>query len=264
MAAASQVVSARVARRGSEARPARGEPCASWPHDWPLAQRRGLLLRARRGLSPAGRRGRSRCGAHRLPRRSSRRRRAAGDASRHGTRASRTQGRRAGASELAALSRTCARCAGLGHDQELRRGDENMKALVAALVVLALAGCATVQKVDSGEQSAGERLLVSLKGPWNRVSVPGMGPAQIWTMEGLPIDQLRIYSGIKNDEALAKAAPGSGRKDFVFRSSMQPDEIVSLFEGTFTRDGSSFKLTKLEPTPFGGGKGFRFEYTLIR
>jgi hypothetical protein len=139
-----------------------------------------------------------------------------------------------------------------------------MKALVAALVVLALAGCATVQKVDSGEQSAGERLLVSLKGPWNRVSVPGTGPAQIWTMEGLPIDQLRIYSGIKNDEALAKAAPGSGRKDFVFRSSMQPDEIVSLFEGMFTRDGSSFRLAKLEPTPFGGGKGFRFEYTLIR
>jgi hypothetical protein len=139
-----------------------------------------------------------------------------------------------------------------------------MKALVAALVALTLAACATVQKVDSGEQSAGERLLVSLKGPWNKVSAPGMGPAQIWTMEGLPIDQLLIYSGIKNDEAVAKAAPGSGRKDYVFRSAMQPDEIVSLFEGMFTRDGSSFKLTKLEPTAFGGAKGFRFEYTLIR
>jgi hypothetical protein len=45
---------------------------------------------------------------------------------------------------------------------------------------------------------------------------------------------------------------------------MQPHEIVSMFEGMLTRDGSTFKLTKLEPSPFGGLKGFRFEYILIR
>jgi hypothetical protein len=45
---------------------------------------------------------------------------------------------------------------------------------------------------------------------------------------------------------------------------MQPDEIVSLFEGMFTRDGSTFKLARLEPANFGGRKGFRFEYGLTR
>jgi hypothetical protein len=44
---------------------------------------------------------------------------------------------------------------------------------------------------------------------------------------------------------------------------MQPDEIVAMFEGMLTRDGSSFKLVKLEPASFGE-KGFRFEYQLIR
>jgi hypothetical protein len=45
---------------------------------------------------------------------------------------------------------------------------------------------------------------------------------------------------------------------------MQPDQIVAMFEGMLTRDGSSFKLVKLEPATFGGEKGFRFEYSLIR
>jgi hypothetical protein len=45
---------------------------------------------------------------------------------------------------------------------------------------------------------------------------------------------------------------------------MQPDEIVSMFEGMLTRDGSRFTLVKLEPSPFGTGKGFRFEFELIR
>jgi len=45
---------------------------------------------------------------------------------------------------------------------------------------------------------------------------------------------------------------------------MQPDEIVALFEGMLTRDGSEFKLVKLEPAVFGGVKGFRFEYAVTR
>jgi hypothetical protein len=135
-----------------------------------------------------------------------------------------------------------------------------MRTLVLTLVLLLSAGCATVNKVESGERKIGERLVVHLEGAWNHVDAPGIGPAQVWTMEGMPIDQLLIYSGLKDGEAIH--ATGRG-KTFSFRASMQPDEIVSLFEGMLTRDGSSFKLGKLEPVPFGE-RGFRFEYTLIR
>jgi hypothetical protein len=83
-------------------------------------------------------------------------------------------------------------------------------------------------------------------------------------MEGLPVDQLLIYSGIKDDQAIHEESRGSSSKSFKFRSSMQPDEIVALYEGMLTRDGSSFKLVKLEPAPFGGGKGFHFEFALTR
>jgi len=136
--------------------------------------------------------------------------------------------------------------------------------LVAAALVVVLAGCAApVTKVDSGEQTVGDRLQVSLEGPWNQVRAPALAPAQVWTMEGLPLDQLLVYSGIKNEQLIHAEGPAS-RKNFAFRSSMQPDEIVALFEGMLTRDGSSFKLVKLGPASFGGTKGFRFEFALTR
>lgn len=136
-----------------------------------------------------------------------------------------------------------------------------MRSLVLSLVLLLAAGCATVNKIESGERKVGERLVIHLEGAWNHVDAPGIGPAQIWTMEGMPIDQLLIYSGLKDGEAI-HAAGGRG-KTFAFRASMQPDEIVSLFEGMLTRDGSSFRLARLEPVEFGE-RGFRFEYSLVR
>jgi hypothetical protein len=138
-----------------------------------------------------------------------------------------------------------------------------MKTILAVLVVALAAGCATVEKVETGERTVGERMLLTLEGPWNRVNAPGMGPAQVWTMEGLTVDQLLVYSGIK-DEELVHASGASGRKSFSFRSAMQPDEIVAMFEGTLTRDGSHFTLNKLEPASFGAAKGFRFEYAIVR
>ena len=146
-----------------------------------------------------------------------------------------------------------------------------MKKLVALVLLLILAGCATVVKVGSGEKAVGERLVLNIDAAWNQVEAPGIGPAQVWTMEGLPIDQLLVYSDIKNGDAIsasgrniASNTNGAAAKPSKFRSNMQPDEIVSLFEGMLTRDGSTFKLNKLEPARFGGDKGFHFDFSLAR
>ena len=141
-----------------------------------------------------------------------------------------------------------------------------MKTLWIVLAVSALGACAPVQtrKVDSGEQTVGDRLVVKLDGAWNHITAPGMGPAQTWTMEGLPVDQLLVYSGLKDGEVIHAQPSSSTAKSFSFRGNMQPDEIVAMFEGMLTRDGSTFKLVKLEPSSFGGGKGLRFEYAIVR
>jgi hypothetical protein len=132
---------------------------------------------------------------------------------------------------------------------------------IAAVLVLLLAGCASATKMH-GEHTLGSRLVVNPEGPWNRIDLAIFGPAEVWTMEGVPVDQLLVYPGIR-DEQVVHGAGGPG-KSFAFRSTMQPEEVVAMFEGMLTRDGSQFKLSRLEPVSFGGGKGFRFEYSVIR
>lgn len=139
-----------------------------------------------------------------------------------------------------------------------------MRRLLLLLFVAMLGGCVAMAKIDRGERLIGERLSVKIEGAWNRLEAPGLGPAQTWTMEGLPVDQLLLYSGIKDGELIHAQGGNARQKNFAFHAKMQPHEIVSMFEGMLTRDGSTFKLTKLEPSPFGGLKGFRFQYTLIR
>ena len=139
-----------------------------------------------------------------------------------------------------------------------------MRILTAALIAALAAGCTSIAKVESGPQTVGDRLVVNLEGAWNHLSGPGIGPAHTWTMEGLPIDQLRIYVGIKDGEAVHQADSSGRLKPFNFRASMQAEEVVAMFEGLLTRDGSVFKLAKLEPVTFAEQKGFRFEFTLIR
>lgn len=139
--------------------------------------------------------------------------------------------------------------------------------IVIASAVLALSGCApmTIAKMEQGERQVGEHLKVTLDSAWNQISFGGSKKPNIqnWTKEGFLIDSLTIYTGIKNGETMhdefnAKEAV------FKFRSEMQADQVVALFEGMLTRDGSVFKLNKLEPTLFGGVKGFRFDFNLIR
>ncbi len=144
------------------------------------------------------------------------------------------------------------------------------KTLLLVLLVL-LSACASVQKIESGDRTVGERFQITLEGDWNQVKAPNISPpnSETWTMEGLPIDQLLLYTGLKNGQAVHAVSPAQSNanpppKTFEFRSTMQPDEIVGLFEGTFSRGGSVFKLVKLEPAAFAGGKGFRFEYAITR
>lgn len=140
-----------------------------------------------------------------------------------------------------------------------------MKKLLVLTLALLLAGCASVRKVESGANMVGERLSLKVDGNWNHLDFPGIKPAQVWTMEGITIDELLVYSGIRDGQAMHPESSADGKKkDFAFRKTMQTEEIVSMLEGVLSRDGSTFKLAKLEPYAFGGRKGFRFEYERIR
>lgn len=141
-----------------------------------------------------------------------------------------------------------------------------MKRIVLACVLVSLlAGCATVRKVETGINSVGERLSFNLDGPWNHVDFPGIKPGQVWTMEGIFVDELIIYSGIKNGEKMHAPNPAGGKtKDIVFTNQMNREELAAMFEGVLAKDGSAVNRKRISPSAFGGIPGVMFEFERTR
>jgi hypothetical protein len=141
-----------------------------------------------------------------------------------------------------------------------------MNKLLGLLLLAALfAGCASVEKVGQGTAAIGERLLVPTDAAWNQLrgATSGTNSSAVWTTEGLSIDQVNFYVGVKDGQALAPTA-GREQRALNFKASMQGHEIAALFEALLTRDGSSYRLDKLEPAPFLGQQGWRVQFTLVR
>ena len=140
-----------------------------------------------------------------------------------------------------------------------------MKKLLLLLAVLLVAGCATVSKVEQGDQAVADRLSVNLEGPWNKFEGIAGFPVPTWTMEGIWVDRLQFYVGIKDGRPLVPDSGADGKKrPLTFQAAMQPHEVVALFQTLLTRDGSTFTLEKLDPAPFLSGSGMRFEFSIVR
>jgi hypothetical protein len=136
--------------------------------------------------------------------------------------------------------------------------------LSAIALALLIAGCASVSKVASGETVIRNKLTVTVAEPWNQFDHTMGGNTPTWTQEGFTVDALQFYVGIRNNEVIEPTPSGSKAQPLNFRSTMQPAEIVALYQGLWTRDGSSFTLDRIEPALFAGKTGFRFDYTLVR
>lgn len=139
----------------------------------------------------------------------------------------------------------------------------------AALLALAalVSGCAGVKmtQVANGDFVVRERLSVTVGRAWNRFEGAPGDATPTWTQDGINVDALRFYVGLKNGDLIAPT-PSSppGVPPLTFRSTMQTSDIVSLYEGLYSRGGSTFTLDKVEPYPFAGQNGFRFEFSGIR
>lgn len=127
--------------------------------------------------------------------------------------------------------------------------------LAALCVALVLSGCAAVTKVASGDAVVGNRLALKLDTAWNQFE-QGLGNnTPTWTVEGITVDALQFYVGIKDGQPITRLMDNDkSKKPLNFRADMQPADIVALYEALLTRDGSSFQLEKLEPASFLGGR----------
>jgi hypothetical protein len=139
------------------------------------------------------------------------------------------------------------------------------RALLALAAAVFAAGCAQVSKVATGDVTIRDRLIVTTDRPWNQFERGITDNPPTWTQDGLAVDALRFYVGLKDGELLAPTTSDpKATRPLAFRSSMTATDVVTLFEALYSRGGSTFQLDRLAPQPFLGAEGFRFEFSGIR
>lgn len=142
-----------------------------------------------------------------------------------------------------------------------------MKKLLLLAIALIIVGCANIVKVD-GEQTINSKMTVKLPQAWNKVNVAAsQQPYELWTQDGVFVDQLRIWAGISNGANLVvapqKNSQGKAPRVPVFTAGMKLDQIASLFEQMYAIDGSAVTLDKVEPATFGAKQGVRVEFSVV-
>ncbi len=132
-------------------------------------------------------------------------------------------------------------------------------------VLVLLGGCAQLSQVATGQAVVGARMVVDVEQPWNQFEQTLSDGVPTWTKEGIAVDSLKFYVGLK-DGALIAPTPSQPKAQtpLAFKSAMQATDIVALFERLYSRGGSTFTLEKVVPVPFVGGNGYRFEFSSIR
>lgn len=145
-----------------------------------------------------------------------------------------------------------------------------MKKIIALALALLLSACASMNRME-GEQLVNDRLAVHVSSAWNKIADPWGGePYDTWTQEGLPLDHLRLWGGVKpgqplmtrpmvylrNEDEKAPRVP-------TFRAGLSQEKLVRLFEELYAAAGV-VTVTRVEPAVFAGQKGVRFEFTLER
>lgn len=137
--------------------------------------------------------------------------------------------------------------------------------LLAAVLVLLVVACAQVSQVASGQAVVRQRLVVDVAKPWNQFEVTLDDGMPTWTQDGITVDALKFYVGIKDGSLLAPTPKEpKGAAPIAFKANMQAADVVVLFEKLYSRGGSTFTLAKVEPTTFVGVPGYRFEFGSIR
>jgi hypothetical protein len=138
------------------------------------------------------------------------------------------------------------------------------RVLIACSLVW-LAGCAQLSHVAAGDVTVKQRMVVTVDRPWNQFDRVAGDATPTWTQEGINVDTLRFHVGLKDGDLIAPTpSEPKGQKPLAFKATMQPNEVVALFEAYYSRGGSSFTLDKVTPATFIGQGGFMFEFSSVR
>ncbi len=118
--------------------------------------------------------------------------------------------------------------------------------------------------MPAGEEAivAKNGLSVTPKQDWVRWSARPSDRGEIWTHDGLSLNELSFYASIENGETLYYEPDEAANPLPKYNKKMLPSEIVSWFEASsrLILQSSLFEIIKVEPAKLDGHDGVRFSY----
>lgn len=133
-----------------------------------------------------------------------------------------------------------------------------LQTLLVALLALLLAACASQSLQTAGKASAFDMTFDTTL-DWSRIKA---NRREIWTIDGVLLNRLLIFSKIKPGEHVFQMArERKSRPDGPwYRSGMRLDEVQKLItDGLVDGQWVGVQATNLRPHSFGGVDGIRFD-----
>lgn len=134
------------------------------------------------------------------------------------------------------------------------------------LVALCLANAAhagwTLIPANKPVMVAGSTMKVTPKSEWNRWSARPSSQAEIWTLDGVALNELTFFAKVSSGEAIYNQMDSNNNPLPKFRRDMLPTDLVELFEASnrILLQSSVFKVDEIEPAKFGVYPAVRFRY----
>ena len=138
---------------------------------------------------------------------------------------------------------------------------------VAIAAVLALAtqpvqaGWKRIETTAAADIGKGA-MAVKPDSEWNRWSRRPSNTGEVWTKDGLYLNQLSFFGRIASGETIYKDRKKKDRPLPAFKSDMLLPDVAELFQSNFSieNDITQFEVTDLSPAKLGTTDGLKMSY----
>jgi hypothetical protein len=109
---------------------------------------------------------------------------------------------------------------------------------------------------------AKSNLTVTPKSDWNRWSSRPSNKGEVWTLDGVSLNELSFFAGIAAGESIYKERNKKDKPLPKFDPKMTLPDVVQMFEASnrIIMETSLFKIDQVEPARLAGHNAVRFTY----
>jgi hypothetical protein len=120
-----------------------------------------------------------------------------------------------------------------------------------------------VMSAQKKADAAKGRMKVTPSSDWNRSSLRPSNRSESWTKDGISLNELTFFAGIKPGETIFRQGYEIDQKLPKFKAEMLPTDLVEIFEASnrLLLQSSVFKVELTEPAKLGKHSAVRFRYT---